>query len=77
VTAVGVKRPGFGTAGRVIKVRMNSFEATVANDVLYQYDGKVSPSEILTLLTLANPSLITVGMVVSSPACDVDVLLSP
>ncbi|TEB32207.1 Piwi-domain-containing protein [Coprinellus micaceus] len=58
VTAVGVKRPGFGTAGRVIKVRMNSFEATVANDVLYQYDGKVSPSEILTLLTLANPSLI-------------------
>lgn len=41
VTAVGVKRPAFGAAGRAIQVITNHFEMKIPQGLIYQYDGKV------------------------------------
>jgi len=37
--AVHVKRPNFGTAGRVVKIKVNSFGITVPNSDIFHYDG--------------------------------------
>lgn len=39
VQTIGVKRPGFGTGGKVIQVTVNAFEAKVTDGVIYHYDG--------------------------------------
>ena len=39
VRAIGVKRPGHGTAGRVVDVFTNHFAATLDQGTIYQYDG--------------------------------------
>jgi hypothetical protein len=40
ITTVGVKRPSFGTSGRVVKVKVNAFEATVPQTNIRHYDGE-------------------------------------
>jgi len=40
VVTTGVKRKGFGTAGKEVKISTNHFELKVDCDIVYQYDGK-------------------------------------
>ncbi|KAJ7578988.1 argonaute-like protein [Mycena floridula] len=44
VTTVGVKRPGFGTAGRRIPVLSNFFETSIPEGLIHHYDV-ISPAE--------------------------------
>lgn len=37
--AIGINRTEFGSGGRVIKVVMNSFRASVPESMIYQYSG--------------------------------------
>lgn len=39
VQAVGVKRPGYGTAGRAITVYSNFFRVSLPESVIHHYDG--------------------------------------
>lgn len=39
VRAIGVKRPGHGTAGRVVDVFTNHFATTLDQGTIYHYDG--------------------------------------
>ena len=39
VQTVGVKRPGFGSSGRAVKVYTNHYEVQVPNDTICHYDG--------------------------------------
>ncbi|KAJ3570209.1 hypothetical protein NP233_g4554 [Leucocoprinus birnbaumii] len=39
VTTVGVKRPGFGMAGKPMQVTANFFKTTIPEDIIHQYDG--------------------------------------
>ncbi|KAF8963810.1 argonaute-like protein [Flammula alnicola] len=38
VNTIGVRRPGFGTAGRAIRIKVNSFELTHEDDDISHYD---------------------------------------
>ncbi|KAF5348341.1 hypothetical protein D9758_010939 [Tetrapyrgos nigripes] len=38
IATVGVKRPSFGTVGKVVKVKVNAFEATVPQTIIRHYD---------------------------------------
>lgn len=40
IRTLGVKRPGFGTGGRVIQVIVNAFQTTITDNIIYQYDGQ-------------------------------------
>ncbi|GAA6005920.1 hypothetical protein JCM10207_007275 [Rhodosporidiobolus poonsookiae] len=40
-----IKRPGFGTAGQRIKIRVNGFEIRPADMICYHYDVKIGPSD--------------------------------
>ncbi|SJK96831.1 uncharacterized protein ARMOST_00077 [Armillaria ostoyae] len=42
--AVGVRRPGFGKAGRAMTILVNACEMNIPDITAYHYDGKVSPS---------------------------------
>jgi len=39
ITTVGVRRPGFGKAGKPMQVTANLFKTTMPNRVIYHYDG--------------------------------------
>lgn len=39
VQAVGVKRPGYGTAGRAVTVYSNFFKISLPESVIHHYDG--------------------------------------
>ena len=39
VRAIGVKRPGHGTTGRVVDIFTNHFATTLDQGIIYQYDG--------------------------------------
>jgi eukaryotic translation initiation factor 2C len=39
VRAVGVKRPGHGTAGRMVEIFTNHFAAELNQGIIYHYDG--------------------------------------
>ncbi|KAG1790006.1 uncharacterized protein HD556DRAFT_756886 [Suillus plorans] len=39
VQAVGVKRPGYGTAGRAVTVFSNFFKISLPESVIHHYDG--------------------------------------
>lgn len=39
VRAVGVKRPGHGTAGRMVEIFTNHFAASLDQGMIYHYDG--------------------------------------
>lgn len=39
VKAVGVKRPGHGTAGRIVEIFTNHFAASLDQGIIYHYDG--------------------------------------
>jgi len=39
VQAIGVKRPGHGSAGRVVEIFTNHFATTLDQGTIYQYDG--------------------------------------
>jgi eukaryotic translation initiation factor 2C len=39
VQAVGVKRPGYGTAGRAVTVFSNFFKVSLPESVIHHYDG--------------------------------------
>lgn len=39
VRAVGVKRPGHGTAGRMVEIFTNHFAAKLDQGIIYHYDG--------------------------------------
>ena len=39
VRAIGVKRPGHGTTGRVVHIFTNHFATTLDQGTIYQYDG--------------------------------------
>ncbi|TFY78817.1 hypothetical protein EWM64_g5198 [Hericium alpestre] len=45
VESIGVKRPGFGNAGRAIEVFTNHFETTIPQRTIHHYDVVISPSE--------------------------------
>lgn len=40
VQTVGVKRPGYGTAGRPITVIANAFETPIPGKIIRHYDGQ-------------------------------------
>jgi hypothetical protein len=44
VRAVGVKRPGHGTAGRMVEIFTNHFAAELNQGMIYHYDGMPLPS---------------------------------
>ncbi|GLB33868.1 putative argonaute family protein [Lyophyllum shimeji] len=44
ITTVGVKRPGYGTGGRVLPIHVNSFETSIPQGIIHHYDV-ISPSE--------------------------------
>jgi len=39
ITTVGVRRLGFGKAGKPMQVTANLFKTTIPNCVIHQYDG--------------------------------------
>jgi hypothetical protein len=39
ITTVGAKRPGYGRAGQLLKLEINSFELTVEENNITHYDG--------------------------------------
>ena len=39
VWAIGVKRPGHGTSGRVVEIFTNHFATELNYDTIYHYDG--------------------------------------
>jgi len=39
ISTVGVRRPGFGKAGKPMQVTANLFKTTIPNCVIYHYDG--------------------------------------
>ena len=39
ITTVGVKRPGYGTGGRMLPIYVNSFATTIPEDIIHHYDG--------------------------------------
>lgn len=39
VATVGVRRPGFGVAGKPIRVTANYFRTTIPDRVIHHYDG--------------------------------------
>ena len=41
ITTVGVKRPDFGTGGKVCPIYVNSFVTTVPDGIIHHYDGMV------------------------------------
>ncbi|KAH8832904.1 argonaute-like protein [Flagelloscypha sp. PMI_526] len=45
VTAIGVKRPSFGSKGRQILVQVNAFPTPVLQGNIYHYDGRHSSSQ--------------------------------
>ncbi|KAJ6562409.1 argonaute-like protein [Mycena capillaripes] len=42
ITTVGVRRPGYGSVGKVIKINVNSFTAEIPDASIYHYDGVIS-----------------------------------
>ncbi|KAF9270096.1 argonaute-like protein [Marasmius fiardii PR-910] len=70
ITTIGVKRPNFGTAGRVVPIQVNSFTTTIPQDIIRHYDVVMTPSEqtmparlnmevITALQTRAAPNIFT------------------
>ncbi|KAK2462455.1 hypothetical protein APHAL10511_005425 [Amanita phalloides] len=43
VTAIGVKRPNFGTLGRPLDVVLNAYDVQLAGKKVYQYDVDIQP----------------------------------
>ncbi|KAJ6597530.1 argonaute-like protein [Mycena vulgaris] len=39
ITTVGVRRPGYGSGGRLLTINVNSFTATIPDGYIYHYDG--------------------------------------
>ena len=39
VKVIGVKRPGFGTIGRIIPVTTNHFPCVIPEGIIHHYDG--------------------------------------
>jgi eukaryotic translation initiation factor 2C len=50
-------RPGFGTLGRVIKLRSNYFPVQEFPEYLYEYDVKVHPMHESVIFSDETPSL--------------------
>jgi eukaryotic translation initiation factor 2C len=40
IETIGVRRPGFGTAGRPLPIIVNSFPTTIPDGIICHYDGK-------------------------------------
>ncbi|TFK43467.1 argonaute-like protein [Crucibulum laeve] len=66
ITTVGVKRPDFGTVGRVVPIYVNSFVTTIPEGVIHHYDV-ISPSE-KTLPARLNMALIKELQTTVAPA---------
>ncbi|KIK63449.1 hypothetical protein GYMLUDRAFT_163093 [Collybiopsis luxurians FD-317 M1] len=49
VRTVGVRRPGFGTAGRKINVFTNAVEATIPDCIIYHYDTILPEDKVLPI----------------------------
>ena len=47
IQTTGVKRPGFGKAGRPITVKVNHFVCTIPTGIIYHYDGACLPRKIV------------------------------
>ncbi|KAF8313410.1 Piwi-domain-containing protein [Clavulina sp. PMI_390] len=45
VQAIGVRRPGFGKAGRPSKIKSNHFLAEIPQDIIHHYDVVILPSD--------------------------------
>ena len=41
IETFGAKRPGYGTGGRVVKIIINAFPASIPSAIYYQYDGEI------------------------------------
>lgn len=52
ITTVGVKRPDFGTAGRLLPIFVNSFVTTIPEAIIHHYDGILSFSDVHTSLLI-------------------------
>lgn len=50
VTTVGVKRPSYGTSGRIMPIFVNSFVTTIPEDIIHHYDGNVNSLGRFSLL---------------------------
>lgn len=50
VETIGVRRPNYGTVGRVVPILVNSFRTTVPQSIIRHYDGEFSPFGLFVLL---------------------------
>jgi len=39
ITTIGVRRPGFGVAGKKIQIKSNFFRTSIPERIIYHYDG--------------------------------------
>ncbi|TFK64153.1 argonaute-like protein [Pluteus cervinus] len=46
ITTIGVRRPGPGTAGRPLRVKVNSFETSIPQEIIRHYDVVVTPDNL-------------------------------
>ncbi|KAF9480194.1 argonaute-like protein [Pholiota conissans] len=51
VKTVGVKRPGFGTSGRIVPTVINAFSTTIPDGIIYHYDA-VNPDKLPSRLNM-------------------------
>ena len=51
---MGVKRPGYGTGGRVVDTTVNAFDLCIPDGIIYHYDGQYMCSFSLTFTKLAH-----------------------
>ncbi|KAF8209462.1 argonaute-like protein [Mycena galopus ATCC 62051] len=49
ITTVGVKRPNFGTSGRLIPINVNSFRTTIPDGWIYHYDVDIASEKIFPI----------------------------
>ncbi|KAG6811319.1 hypothetical protein H0H92_008031, partial [Tricholoma furcatifolium] len=64
ITTIGVKRPGYGTGGKLLPIYVNSFATTIPEGIIHHYDDRsdhplavIAPSE-KTLPARLNMNLI-------------------
>ncbi|EIW84641.1 argonaute-like protein [Coniophora puteana RWD-64-598 SS2] len=57
VQALGVKRPGYGTAGRIIHISANFYEVTVPEEHIHHYDGALIDWPVEAIDVFIDPSI--------------------
>lgn len=73
INTVGVKRPGFGVAGKPMQVTANFFKTTIPERIIHHYDVVISPDEKklparLNMLLIQELQTFTAPKVFSPPA---------